>query len=352
MKHLISSLLLSLFLSSCSFEENESDYDIIVLDVDTFERDRNLAFKTLEFIPLETNENCLLAEVFKLIYRNNFYYVLDRKSKKVFIYSEDGKFINSIYRVGQGPGEYVDIYTFDVDEENNIYINSMSTGKLIKYLYPDYLESEEYRLNFSAGDFAIDNKNNQIWVADVRTIRGGNSEQLAIYSEGELTTKLGARNVFDDAVRPLKARYFFRFEEHLYFNPLYSPYIYELGEKHKPVAKIKSSRFVSEKDFSEDDLYGIEMAKNKKIQGFDFFYKINEQYIGSLRGDFFVFLYDIASQKGKLISMPVEGFASVITQNNDNLVGILSAGSFKQMYPKQAENVDEEDNPILVKMKF
>jgi hypothetical protein len=224
--------------------------------------------------------------------------------------------------------------------------------KIIKYLYPSYLESKEYKLKFSAGDFAIDNENNQIWLADVRS--QGNCVPLAIYSEEKTTIKLDARNVFDDIGRPLKSQYFYRSDKQLYLNSRYSPDIYELKNKgYERIAKIKSTNFMSEKDIVEDDVYGIELSKTRKIQGLEFFFKVNEQYVGRLRGgDFSFFVYDIATQAGKLISMPVDGFGGIISQNNDCLVGILSAGGFKRRFPQQAENVDEEDNPILVKMKF
>jgi hypothetical protein len=75
-------------------------------------------FKDFEFITLESCDSCLFGDVSKLIVDDGFFYILDKSStKKLFIFSTEGKFIRSIGKVGKGPGEYANIEDFTLDKE-------------------------------------------------------------------------------------------------------------------------------------------------------------------------------------------------------------------------------------------
>lgn len=69
----------------------------------------------LQIIALETTEESLLGSVDKLVECNGRYYVLDRMRKCILVFAENGKYLRRVGRVGQGPGEYSDLYDFVVD---------------------------------------------------------------------------------------------------------------------------------------------------------------------------------------------------------------------------------------------
>lgn len=95
----------------------------------------------VEFIPLETTEECLLDDYLKnititttdiIVYDYNRAYRFDRK----------GKFINAIGKRGQGPGEYVKCMGTAVDTLKRIVYFLDENARILKYGYEgNYLGS-------------------------------------------------------------------------------------------------------------------------------------------------------------------------------------------------------------------
>lgn len=353
MKQIIFFLFAVLYLSACS--PPKKNLTSLILDVDNFTDAQN-SFSSIEFIPLETNDSCLLSDITKIIYKDSLYYISDATSSCIFIFSETGKFVKSIRRIGEGPGEYLSISDFDIDNEKNIYINSAVNRKLIKYLYPDYWKTEDDLVKKSFWGLATDPKINGIWQSSIvnDNVR---YKQLAFYTNGEATIKLEDRAVFDDFARVSKPLCFYKSNEYLFFNPNYSPYIYQLENGViSTIAEIKSERFITPEDLNfdiNDSDDRQEFYAKKHIEGVDFFCKIGDYYMGALRGfggRFFV--YDIVQKTGAFMATdPFETY-SVLTQSKDAIVGVTSLEKYRQTYPEQAEKVNEDDNPILVKVKL
>ena len=74
---------------------------------------------SIEYIPLETREECLIGKIDKMQCFNNAIYILDTNSaKKIFVFELSGKYKFSINNYGRGPGEYSNIIDFSIDENN------------------------------------------------------------------------------------------------------------------------------------------------------------------------------------------------------------------------------------------
>ncbi len=96
-----------------------------------------------EFIPLETNNECLIGQIDKIEISNDNILTLDsRNAKNILRFSINGKFLNKISSLGRGPEEYsqvndicLDPYSDDVGilTENNILIFDPS-GKFVRKL--------------------------------------------------------------------------------------------------------------------------------------------------------------------------------------------------------------------------
>ena len=96
----------------------------------------------IEFVPLETTDNCLLDQFLKkivvtqeyiFVYDYNYCYRFDRK----------GKFLNKIGTKGNGPGEYVKVMSISVDTINKcVYMSDNRQHKLVKYDYTGKLLGE------------------------------------------------------------------------------------------------------------------------------------------------------------------------------------------------------------------
>ena len=104
------------------------------------------------FIPLETSPESLIGGmVMKLAKKSNRFYISFNVSK-LLIFNNDGKFIRSVSAIGGGPGEYLQLLDFDVNDSlialldykkihffslEGVYENSVSipcTGMNIKLL--------------------------------------------------------------------------------------------------------------------------------------------------------------------------------------------------------------------------
>jgi hypothetical protein len=205
-------------------------------------------------------------------------------------------------------------------------------------------------------EFAVEPKTRSIWLANILDYNG--CKNLMLYSNGKMTTKLETRKIFDDVDKPFKKQSFYKSENILYFNPRYSPYVYQLeGKNATPFIKIQTNHFITSKILSDyvENINTMQVLREKKlIDGFNFFCRVNDWYVGEIRhfpwsSDFIV--YDITTQKGKQIeSIPAN--PGIFTQNNDYIVGVISADVFKRMYSQLFEDVSEDDNPILVKVKL
>lgn len=85
-----------------------------------------------KYIPLETNEQCYLGKITKICVHGDKIFLNDKTSKALFCFNTSGKFLFKINAVGKGPGEYLGIYDFDVNEENVILLDP-NGYKLLMY---------------------------------------------------------------------------------------------------------------------------------------------------------------------------------------------------------------------------
>jgi hypothetical protein len=87
--------------------------------------------KQIDFVALETREDCLVGELRKVVKNRDYLFVADMNSN-LFLFTSQGKFLRKIGATGQGKGEYAILADFDVDRKtNDIYINA--GGKLLVY---------------------------------------------------------------------------------------------------------------------------------------------------------------------------------------------------------------------------
>ncbi len=115
---------------------NEEQVTITKIDVKESECYSFLELSNLydvEIVQLETNTNCLIGEIEKVIKHDSLIYVLDSElSKAVFIYNTNGEFIRKISVMGKGVGECLYLSDFDIYDDN-IYLISGFDRKMLKF---------------------------------------------------------------------------------------------------------------------------------------------------------------------------------------------------------------------------
>lgn len=138
--------LFLLVLFSCSFngkESNkESEKSILNIDLNTGHQKIKFSkyFSIIEIVPLETARECIIGKARKIIGYNSKYYVEDSKQNLVRVFDENGFFINTIGKIGKGPGEHLILNDFNINKyENTIELLSVNSSKITSYS-----ESGEY----------------------------------------------------------------------------------------------------------------------------------------------------------------------------------------------------------------
>lgn len=106
-----------------------------------------------QFIPLETNDSCLIASVSDMVFDSSRLYLIDGKSNLVFAFSLSGEFISQVGNVGSGPSEYQYPVNLHIDKtKQELIVADANTPKLVYYdlntlKYKRQLRSDDYFTN-------------------------------------------------------------------------------------------------------------------------------------------------------------------------------------------------------------
>ena len=89
--------------------------------------------KQLEYIPLETNPNCMIEGIENISLSEDFIFIADYT--KILQFDRNGKFLKQIGANGRGPGEYLGITGFCIDQKNKkVYVNVCYAGcEILEY---------------------------------------------------------------------------------------------------------------------------------------------------------------------------------------------------------------------------
>jgi len=118
-------LLLLLFIIFCNCSKNKEIIDDTVINdyvkseqLSTIEERLidTIFFKNYSIIPLETTNESLFKNINRICRYNDMIYIYDGRMSKIIIFDENGKYVNNIHNIGQGPKEYISAIDFCVDE--------------------------------------------------------------------------------------------------------------------------------------------------------------------------------------------------------------------------------------------
>ena len=111
-------IVLMLALSACGQVKSETEYLSKVDDVKEYEDDKlSSILESFDIVPLETNDDCLIGRVTCIKKRNGRYCVMS-DMKNLHVFDGDGRFMLKVSSEGQGPGEYSQLLDFEVDGQN------------------------------------------------------------------------------------------------------------------------------------------------------------------------------------------------------------------------------------------
>ena len=134
--------LLILFIS-CAKKTEDLEYPIVVETVDEikvltnpdYPRDGKVAFNLIEEVSIGKDigeEEYLLNRPFQMHVDNQGYiYVLDIRDCHILVYDDMGKYVRTIGRKGQGPGEIMSLAFFDFSQDGRVFVNDYMNQRII-----------------------------------------------------------------------------------------------------------------------------------------------------------------------------------------------------------------------------
>jgi hypothetical protein len=101
---------------------------------------------TLIYIPLETTEESLLDYALRQVWIDSSFILVNSRKSGLFLFQKDGKFLKQIGKKGRGPGEYGNIFHFEVILDT-IYVSSTGRRGFLRYTF-DGTFCDEIKLNY------------------------------------------------------------------------------------------------------------------------------------------------------------------------------------------------------------
>ncbi|MGB5989726.1 MAG: 6-bladed beta-propeller [Marinifilaceae bacterium] len=151
------------------------------------------------YIPLETNKNCLLGGVLKLIIDNNDMFI--GYSWGLYHFDINGKFINQLGRKGRGPGEYV-CTDFCVNKKDDIvYAKANYRDCLYKFSYEGKFLDSKLKITDSA--------DNLVYNEDNKSIMSGMTYELQTSKNAKAAYDIfKERNLNGEIIKIVKSKYY------------------------------------------------------------------------------------------------------------------------------------------------
>lgn len=103
----------------------------------------------VRYVPLETNDSCLISYPDKIVMRDSLIIITDRQQDEIFFFNADGKYLNKISHKGSGPMEYNGIYQSCVDFDRKLVYILDLTSYPRKFKAYDFDGSYNYELPFT-----------------------------------------------------------------------------------------------------------------------------------------------------------------------------------------------------------
>jgi hypothetical protein len=160
MKKILFCVFISLL--SCSCATQKKDDTIKTVFFDKFSNVSPAEILQQSFMKLETTDNCLLGFFDQIASTKNLLLILD--DDKVFVFDTKGSYITQINCKGQGPGEYVDIASFFINEKDNVIcLIDDSSQKVLFFSLDNFKFISEIKIPFQASCASFLPDGNIIW---------------------------------------------------------------------------------------------------------------------------------------------------------------------------------------------
>ncbi|MDR1699910.1 MAG: 6-bladed beta-propeller [Lachnoclostridium sp.] len=87
-----------------------------------------------QYIVLSSDQkNMMLSHITNVVLKNDKMYIADSRTRNLIVYDMNGRVIAKVGNRGRGPGEYITLTGFDVDNNGCIHVIDGNTDRLLRY---------------------------------------------------------------------------------------------------------------------------------------------------------------------------------------------------------------------------
>lgn len=223
-------LSFSLLILACQDMRKSNEKGTIVFSQST--SNEWLSKLDCQFIPLETNDSCLVATVSDMVFDSSRLYLIDGKSNLVFAFSLSGEFISQVGDVGSGPSEYQYPVNLHIDKtKQELIVADANTPKLVYY----DLKTLKYKRQLRSDDYFT----NCAWLPNGDIILASGSSYVTPKRErfyAQITDENLKRKQyicpcsFDPQYRLAIGSVFYTFQDQVYLNLPFLHSVYQINE--------------------------------------------------------------------------------------------------------------------------
>ncbi|CDE62758.1 putative uncharacterized protein [Parabacteroides sp. CAG:409] len=327
-----------------------------------------------QFIPLETNDSCLVSTVSDMVFDSSRLYLIDGKSNLVFAFSLSGEFISQVGDVGSGPSEYQYPVNLHIDKtKQELIVADANTPKLVYY----DLKTLKYKRQLRSDDYFT----NCAWLPNGDIILASGSSYVTPKRErfyAQITDENLKRKQyicpcsFDPQYRLAIGSVFYTFQDQVYLNLPFLHSVYQISE-----TTCEETYAIELKGFQMPDQNWLKANAEENyfaaLSHSDYVSAIQCQetnrylYTTFLVGgskDYIAF-YD-KEQKSSMIysgydfikETSLNGLSKVITTYNDTFVATINPDVLKEKgttieeLAQLSQSLPAESNPILCLFTF
>jgi hypothetical protein len=359
-------------------EIKEANYERIAVDVEKIDAVKFSSFRSsYKIIRLETLSESLIKDINRIIVYGNKFFIFDKAQKSIFIFSEEGKFIDKILSIGKGPGEYMQISDFTIDTLNSQIV--VSADRPYKFMY--------YSLE---GNFIREESSENRWFKSISSIGG----HLVLYNRSSKHLRDDYKIYFKEPGKKgynkflpyergglcgiVPSNQYLNQSRSLYFIEPYNDTVYRVEEHNiSPIYYIDFGDKKLPKEVKQKlNNIGTSISSYQMILGEDkYVYNVSNfretnNYIFFMADPFYQVIYSKKEKRSyvykffndDITGLPVNIFAHSGTDNT--VINIIEPGFFKNFlnlphqfgeqfkdFPELKRkyiDVDKMDNPLLV----
>jgi len=326
----------------------------------------------IEYIPLETNKNCLIKNINALELVGPYIYV--SSPGQLLLFDTDGHFVRRIGSEGNGPGEYNAIADIAVDNvDSSVYLINILGKKIMHFsIDGEFLDSFPLDFPVVADNIELYDGNIYLSFSDMVNSPGDESKKVmlaAFTRSGNMIGKYGSTLPVRDNLRVnimLPCEVLYTYDNALFVKEVRSDTLYRISED-----EILDPRYVF--NFSESKMplheYSYESFTKHYMGGkYLYFLKVLENqnnifFTYKHNGDETHCIHDKISKKLYRFGSTQEyskipddiksgpGFWPVFSREDDYLIGYLEPSLLTEQEMESLSgivgNVDISSNPVL-----